>query len=199
MARRLASNRLVIASHNSGKVREIAAFLVPFRIEAVPIGNLGLPEPEESGASFVENAELKARAAAKAANIPSLADDSGLTISALNGAPGIYSARWAGPGRDFPSAMARVEKELAGKSDRRAAFICALSLAWPDGHCETVEGRVDGTIVWPPRGNKGFGYDPIFLPDGLALTFGEMDQDAKDRISHRGDAFRKLAARCFSS
>ena len=163
------------------------------------MASLGLPEPEETGATFVENAELKARAAAKESDIPSLADDSGLTVMALNGAPGVYSARWAGPNKNFPSAMARVERELAGKSDRRAAFICALVLAWPDGHCETVEGRVDGTIVWPPRGNKGFGYDPIFLPDGLALTFGEMDQDAKDRISHRGDAFRKLAARCFSS
>jgi XTP/dITP diphosphohydrolase len=199
MARRLASARLVIASHNPGKVHEIAAFLEPYRIEAVPIAGLDLPEPEETGQSFVENAELKARAAAKAANIPSLADDSGLTVAALNGAPGVYSARWAGPNKDFRFAMARVDRELAGKSDRRAAFICALSLAWPDGHCETVEGRVDGIIVWPPRGTQGFGYDPIFLPDGFATTFGEMDQDAKDRISHRGDAFRKLAARCFSS
>ena len=199
MARRLASARLVIASHNPGKVREIAAFLTPYGIEAVPIASLGLPEPEETGQTFVENAALKARAAAKESNIPSLADDSGLTVAALNGAPGVYSARWAGPKKDFPSAMARVERELAGKSDRRAAFICALVLAWPDGHCETVEGCVDGIIVWPPRGTKGFGYDPIFLPNGFATTFGEMDQDAKDRISHRGDAFRKLAARCFST
>jgi len=196
--RRFAGGRLVIASHNAGKVREIADLLRPFAVEVVSAGSLGLDEPEETGATFRANAELKARAAAKAAGLPALADDSGLTVTALGGAPGIYSARWAGDARDFSVAMARVWRELGGAADHGAAFIAALSLCWPDGHCETFEGRVDGALVWPPRGDKGFGYDPMFVPAGGALTFGEMEPNAKHRISHRADAFRKLVAACFA-
>jgi XTP/dITP diphosphohydrolase len=199
MARRLTGGRLVAASHNPGKVKEIADLLAPFRIEAVSAAAFGLPEPEETGASFRENAEIKARAAAKGANLPALADDSGLAAAALGGRPGILSARWAGEARDFAAAMARVERELTGKSDRGAAFVCALALCWPDGHCETAEGRVEGTLVWPPRGNRGFGYDPVFMAKGSRITFGEMDPQEKHRISHRADAFRKLAALCFGA
>jgi len=195
-ARRFAENRLVIASHNPGKVREIAALLAPFAVEVVPAASLGLDEPEETGASFAENAVLKARAAAEAAGLPALADDSGLAVAGLGGRPGIHSARWAGEDRDFGAAMARVEREI-GDRGRAAAFICALALCWPDGHCETFEGRVDGALVWPPRGGRGFGYDPMFVPDGRAETFGEMDQDEKHRISHRADAFARLVAACF--
>ena len=197
MARKLKDGRLVVASHNAGKVAEIAALLAPFAIVTLGAAELGLPEPDETGGSFRDNAELKARAAALRSALPALADDSGLAVAALGGRPGIYSARWAGEGRDFAAAMARVERELAGLGDRSAAFICALALCWPDGHCETVEGRVEGTIVWPPRGSRGFGYDPIFQAAGRDLTFGEMDSDEKHRISHRADAFRKLGARCF--
>lgn len=197
MARKLKDGRLVVASHNAGKVAEIAALLAPFAIVTLGAAELGLPEPDETGGSFRDNAELKARAAALRSALPALADDSGLAVAALGGKPGIYSARWAGEGRDFAAAMARVERELAGLGDRSAAFICALALCWPDGHCETVEGRVEGTIVWPPRGSRGFGYDPIFQAAGRDLTFGEMDSDEKHRISHRADAFRKLGARCF--
>ncbi|MGE0743819.1 MAG: RdgB/HAM1 family non-canonical purine NTP pyrophosphatase [Rhodospirillales bacterium] len=197
MTRRFAGGRLVIASHNAGKVREIADLLAPYGADAVSAGALGLAEPEETGDSFVANAELKARAAAAASSLPALADDSGLAVAALDGAPGIYSARWAGPERQFSLAMRRVEDALAGRPDRRAWFACALSLCWPDGHCETVEGRVDGSLVWPPRGMKGFGYDPMFVADGQTLTFGEMEPDAKHAISHRADAFRKLVERCF--
>ncbi len=197
--RRFTGTRLVIASHNKGKVREIGDLLRPFEVEVVSAGELGLTEPEETGTTFVENAELKARAAALAAGLPALADDSGLAVHALGGAPGIYSARWAGPGSNFAAAMTRVEKEIAGKADRGAHFVCALSLCWPDGHCETFEGRVDGTLVWPPRGSRGFGYDPVFLPDGGTETFGEMEPDAKHAISHRADAFRQLTAACFES
>jgi XTP/dITP diphosphohydrolase len=189
--------RLVIASHNPGKLAEIAALLAPFGAELVGAAALGLPEPEETGGSFVENALLKAQAAAQAAECPALADDSGLAVTALDGAPGIFSARWAGPARDFTIAMAKIEAELAGKTDRSAQFVCALALVWPDGHAETVEGRVAGQLVWPPRGQNGFGYDPMFQPNGYALTFGEMAPCDKDRISHRADAFRQLVARCF--
>lgn len=199
MARQFSEPKLVIASHNAGKVREIAELLAPYSVEVVSAGALGLAEPEETGSTFVENADLKAREAALASGLPALADDSGLAVSALDGAPGIYSARWAGPSRDFGLAMEKVERELDGKSDRGAAFICALSLCWPDGHCETFEGRVDGTLVWPPRGERGFGYDPVFLPKGGRKTFGEMDPEAKHAISHRADAFRRLIAACFSS
>jgi XTP/dITP diphosphohydrolase len=197
--RRFADRRLVIASHNPGKAREIAELLAPFGVAVVPAAALNLPEPEETGATFVANAELKARAAAKAAALPALADDSGLVVEALDGAPGIFSARWAGPGKDFAIAMKRVEGELQAKgaTDRRARFIAALALCWPDGHCESFEGRVDGTLVWPPRGGKGFGYDPIFVPDGHSQTFGEMEPAAKHAISHRADAFRQLTAACF--
>ena len=189
----------MVASHNPGKVAEIAALLAPYAIAALGAAELGLPEPDETGESFRDNAELKARTAALRSGLPALADDSGLAVAALGGRPGIYSARWAGEARDFAWAMARVERELAGHKDRSAAFICALALCWPEGHCETVEGRVEGTLVWPPRGNRGFGYDPMFQAAGHNLTFGEMDGNEKHRISHRADAFRKLAARCFAA
>lgn len=197
MSRRWEGGRLVIASHNEGKVREIRALLAPFGADVVSAGALGLPEPEETEATFIGNALLKAHAAAKAAGLPALADDSGLAVTALGGDPGIYSARWAGPSKDFALAMRRVEDGLAGKSDRSAKFVCALALAWPDGHAETVEGTVRGELVWPPRGTHGFGYDPVFVPTGHDITFGEMDPDAKHAISHRADAFKQLVMRCF--
>ncbi|MCR6629607.1 MAG: RdgB/HAM1 family non-canonical purine NTP pyrophosphatase [Magnetospirillum sp.] len=197
MSRHFRQSRLVIASHNAGKVREIGELLAPFGVEVVSAGALGLPEPEETGATFVANAELKAHAAAKAANLPALADDSGLAVDGLGGDPGIYSARWAGPAKDFAAAMALVNDKLGASPDRAARFVCALALAWPDGHCETFEGVVDGDLVWPPRGSAGFGYDPMFQPRGHAITFGEMDPGKKHEISHRADAFRKLVAACF--
>ena len=196
MARRLDGGKLVIASHNPGKVAEIAALLAPFGAAVVAASELGLEEPEETGESFRENAELKARAAAGATGLPALADDSGLVVPALGGAPGIHSARWGGESRDFRTAMERVQQEL-GDADRRAWFACVLALCWPDGECRTFEGRVNGALVWPPRGGRGFGYDPMFMPDGGAATFGEMDPDAKHRISHRADAFGKLVRACF--
>jgi XTP/dITP diphosphohydrolase len=196
MSRRFAGGRLVIASHNPGKVREIDDLLRPFRVEVVSAGALGLAEPEETGTSFAENAILKARASAEGAQLPALADDSGLVVPALDGAPGIYSARWAGPTKDFDVAMKRVHDAL-GAQDRAAYFFAALALCWPDGQCEVFEGRVDGTLVWPPRGDKGFGYDPMFLPTGGRETFGEMDPQRKHDISHRADAFRKLVRACF--
>jgi XTP/dITP diphosphohydrolase len=185
---------LVIASHNPGKVREIDDLLRPFGIETVGAAAVGLVEPEETGTTFAENAALKARAAARAAKLPALADDSGLAVSALEGSPGSYSARWAGPRKDFAIAMRKVEDALKGKSDRRAAFVAALALAWPDGRCDVFEGRVEGTLVWPPRGEKGFGYDPIFVPAGHTITFGEMEPAKKHTISHRAKAFAKLVA-----
>ena len=188
----------MIASHNEGKVREIRALLAPFGADVVSAGSLGLPEPEETENSFIGNALLKAHAAAKAAGLPALADDSGLAVTALGGDPGIYSARWAGPAKDFSLAMQKVEDGLAGKSDRSAKFVCALALAWPDGHAETVEGTVSGQLVWPPRGKNGFGYDPVFVPAGYDISFGEMDAEAKHAISHRADAFRQLVERCFT-
>ena len=196
-SRRWEGGRLVIASHNEGKVREIRALLAPFGADVVSAGTLGLPEPEETETTFIGNALLKAHAAAKAAGIAALADDSGLAVTALGGDPGIYSARWAGPAKDFTLAMRKVEDGLAGKSDRSAKFVCALALAWPDGHAETVEGTVSGELVWPGRGGHGFGYDPVFKPTGHDVTFGEMDPSAKHEISHRADAFRQLVARCF--
>ncbi len=195
MTRRFDGRRLVIASHNAGKVREIAELLAPFGIEGVAASALGLPEPEETGKTFLANAELKARAAATA-GLPALADDSGLAVAALGGAPGIYSARWAGPGRDFARAMAAVHERLADRP-REAAFVAALALAWPDGHVEAFDGCVEGRLVWPPRGDRGFGYDPIFVPEGHEETFGEMAPEAKARITHRARAFEKLAAACF--
>jgi len=197
MRRRFSGDRLVIASHNPGKVKEIAELVRPFGVAVVSAGALGLPEPEETGSSFAENAALKARAAAAAAGLPALADDSGLVVAALDGAPGIYSARWAGPGKDFSVAMEKVEKALAGKDDRRAHFACALALAWPDGHVELFEGTVHGSLVWPPRGTRGFGYDPMFLADDRDETFGEMEPAEKHRISHRARAFRLLVEGCF--
>jgi XTP/dITP diphosphohydrolase len=197
VSRRFAGCRLVVASHNAGKVREIEELLAAFAVECVSAGSLGLPEPEETGETFEANAELKARAAAAASGLPALADDSGLAVEALGGEPGIYSARWAGPGRDFALAMRKVENRLAGAADRRARFVAALCLAWPDGGVETFRGEVQGTLVWPPRGSKGFGYDPMFLPDGRSLTFGEMEPHEKHAISHRADAFAKLVAACF--
>jgi XTP/dITP diphosphohydrolase len=198
-ARRFREPRLVIATHNKGKLAEIDDLLRPFRIEIVGAGALGLPEPEETGDSFEANASLKARAAADASGFPALADDSGLVVPALGGEPGIYSARWAGPRRDFSLAMRSVEERLHGKADRRAHFVAALALAWPDGHAEVFRGEVHGGLIWPPRGDKGFGYDPMFLPDGYVLTFGELEPADKHRVSHRAAAFRKLVAACFAS
>jgi XTP/dITP diphosphohydrolase len=198
--RKLAPGKLVIASHNPGKVVEIRALLAPYGIDPVSAADLGLPEPDETGTSFAANAELKARAAADLAGLPALADDSGLSVEALKGDPGIFSARWAGESKDFGLAMRLVEQHLqaAGpEAGRDAHFICALSICWPDGHIETFEGRADGTLVWPPRGDRGFGYDPMFLPWGGDQTFGEMEPDAKHAISHRADAFRKLVAAIF--
>ncbi len=198
MARRLEGGRLVVASHNAGKVREIAVLLAPFGLDMCPAADLGLPEPIESGADFMANAQIKARAAALGAGLPALADDSGLAVTALGGEPGIYSARWAGEARNFVPAMERVHQTMvrSGLADTSARFVCALALCWPDGHCEIVEGEVRGHITWPPRGGRGFGYDPIFTADGEALTFAEMSPHAKHAISHRADAFRKLTARC---
>ena len=203
MPRRFADKRLVIASHNAGKVREIGDLMAPFGVEVVSAGTLGLPEPEETGTTFEANAALKARAAANAAKLPALADDSGVVVPALGGDPGIYSARWAGPTKDFAVAMRKVEDALAAKSvpgvaDRRASFVAVLALAWPDDHVEMFRGEVHGGLVWPPRGNKGFGYDPMFVPDGYTLTFGEMDPAAKHAISHRARAFQQLVAACFA-
>jgi XTP/dITP diphosphohydrolase len=197
--RKLAPGKLVIASHNEGKVREIGELLAPYGIETVSAKALGLPEPDETGTTFVANAELKAQAAADLSGLPALADDSGLCVAALNGEPGIFSARWAETeqGRDFNEAMRRVEAAIAASGpapSRDAHFVCALALAWPDGHVEWFEGRVDGTLVWPPRGEKGFGYDAMFLPQGGDETFGEIDPAAKHAISHRADAFRQLVA-----
>jgi XTP/dITP diphosphohydrolase len=189
--------KLVIASHNAGKVREIGELLAPYGVEVVSAGTLGLPEPEETGSTFAANAELKARAAAAATGLPALADDSGLAVDALGGAPGIYSARWAGDSKDFAAAMALVHERMGADPDRRGRFVCALTLAQPGGEVRTFEGTVEGDMVWPPRGSHGFGYDPIFQPLGHAVTFGEMDPDAKHAISHRAEAFRKLVAACF--
>jgi XTP/dITP diphosphohydrolase len=198
--RKLAPGKLVIASHNAGKVREIRDLLGPLGIEPVSAGELGLPEPEETETSFIGNARLKALAAAIASGLPALADDSGLAVDALDGAPGIYSARWAGPDKDFAAAMAEVTRQLDARqvapADRTAHFVCALCLAWPDGHVEAFEGRVDGELVWPMRGSKGFGYDPVFLPVGHALTFGEMEPEQKHGMSHRARAFKQLVDAC---
>jgi XTP/dITP diphosphohydrolase len=199
MARRFSGDRLVIATHNPGKLREIAALIAPFGVDCVSAGSLGLPEPEETGLTFEDNAILKARAATDRSGLPALADDSGLCVAALGGGPGIYSARWAGPDKDFAAAMRLVEDKLTGKADRSAFFVAALALAWPDGHIEVFHGEAHGTLVWPPHGIRGFGYDPMFLPNGGAETFGEMDPDAKHAISHRAEAFHKLVAACFST
>lgn len=190
------TGRLVVASHNSGKVREIAALLAPLGVTAVSAASLGLPEPEETETSFAGNAALKARAAAEASGLPALADDSGLEVTALAGAPGVYSARWAGAERDFGAAMRRVRDEMQARAatDRSARFVCALALAEPGGAVAVFEGEARGQIVWPPRGDKGFGYDPIFEPDGHRRTFGEMSHDEKLPLTHRARAFEKLLA-----
>lgn len=197
MARRFTENKLIIASHNPGKVREIGELLEPWSVVVVSASELNLPEPEETGLTFVANAKLKADAAALTAKLPALADDSGLSVSALDGAPGIYSARWGGPEKDFDHAMARVNEEIGTNPDRSAQFVCALALTWPDGHSEIFEGTVDGTLVWPPRGDRGFGYDPMFLANGDAGTYGEIDPAEKHENSHRAVAFRKLIDSCF--
>jgi XTP/dITP diphosphohydrolase len=198
--RKLQPGKLVIASHNPGKVREIKALLGPYGIEPVSAAELDLPEPEETGVTFVANAELKALQAADLSGLPALADDSGLCVEALNGDPGIFSARWAGETKDFAVAMQRVEDKLAAlppDTGRDAHFVCALALAWPDGHVEWFEGRADGVLVWPPRGEHGFGYDPVFVPHGHDVTYGEMDPEAKHAMSHRADAFRQLVRAVF--
>jgi len=209
MARQLTGS-VIIATHNPGKLKEMRELLAPYGIATQSAGELGLPEPEETGTTFAENARIKAVAAALASKKPSFADDSGLVIDALDGEPGIHSARWAGPDKDFRAAMNRIQTlliERGAKSpeQRRAHFIAALCLAWPDGHVENFEGRVDGTAVWPPRGDKGFGYDPLFRPDGFNVTFGQMNAEEKHGLppqgrglSHRARAFMKLAETCLS-
>jgi XTP/dITP diphosphohydrolase len=203
-----AACRLVIATHNSGKLKEMRELLAPYRIEAISASDMGLNEPEETGTTFRANARVKAQAAALASGLPAFADDSGLAVDALDGAPGIHSARWAGPDRNFSGAMETVERKLREHGAtipqrRRAHFVSALCVAWPDGHVEEFEGRVDGTLVWPPRGDRGFGYDPMFLPDGFTRTFGEMTGEEKHGLppkgkglSHRARAFLKLAEAC---
>ena len=199
MTRLKPGDDIVIASHNSGKVAEFQDLVSPFGVAVRIAGELGLAEPEETGDTFAANAILKAAAARDSTNQPALADDSGLAVAALAGAPGIFSARWAGPGKDFDDAMRRVEGGLKGRDDRRAQFVCALAVAWPGGACDVFEGTIDGTLVWPPRGDLGFGYDPIFLPTGHDKTFGEMDAAAKHNISHRAVAFRKLVNALFET
>jgi XTP/dITP diphosphohydrolase len=209
-AHRRIAGRLVIATHNPGKLKEMRELLMPYGLETVSAGDLGLVEPAESGKSFKENARIKASAAATASGLPAFADDSGLTVDALDGDPGIYSARWAGSEKDFRRAMRAVEDKLRehgarARNQRKAHFVCALCLAWPDGHVEEFEAKVDGILIWPPRGEKGFGYDPMFLPDGHARTFGEMTNAEKHRLppkgkglSHRARAFLKLAEACLA-
>ncbi len=205
--KKLGSERLVIATHNAGKLREISALLAPFGMDCVSAGDLGLAEPAETGTTFVENALIKAHAAAQAAGMPALADDSGLSVSALGGRPGVYTADWAErqwfegePGRDWYMAMGKVEgmvQALGPDADRSCWFSCVLAIAWPDGETAVYEGRVDGSLVWPPRGSRGFGYDPVFMPKHGTETFGEIDPEAKHAISHRADAFAKLVSEQF--
>jgi XTP/dITP diphosphohydrolase len=198
----------VIATHNPGKLAEMRELLAPYQIEAISAGDMGLNEPEETGTTFRDNARIKAAAAAKASGLPAFADDSGLAVDALDGAPGVLSARWAGPDKNFRAAMATIEEKLRERgatspARRTAHFVSALCVAWPDGHVEGFEERVDGTLVWPPRGDQGFGYDPMFLPDGHARTFGEISSEEKHGLpprgkglSHRARAFLKLAEAC---
>ena len=202
MRRRFTGGRLVVASHNKGKVREIGDLLRPSGVETVSVAELGLPEPEETETSFEGNARIKSHAAARASGLPALSDDSGIEIEALGGAPGVHTANWAetSAGRDYGLAMRRAWEALDANEapePRRARFVCVLSLAWPDGHDETFRGAAEGRLVWPPRGDRGFGYDPMFLPNGHETTFGEMEPGAKHAISHRADAFRQLVAACF--
>ena len=210
---RILTGRVVIATHNPGKLAEMTELLAPFGIETVSAGELGLPEPDETGTMFAENAAIKAHAATKASGLPAFADDSGLSVEALDGAPGLFSARWAGPNKDFAAAMGRIEAELTRRgatspAERRGHFVSALVIAWPDGHDEVFEGRVHGELLWPPRGERGFGYDPMFRPDGHALTFGEMPSEEKhgidwaaadpDPLSHRARAFLALSRACLT-
>ncbi|WP_179504553.1 MULTISPECIES: RdgB/HAM1 family non-canonical purine NTP pyrophosphatase [unclassified Sphingomonas] len=208
MTRKLTPGKLVIATHNKGKLKEMQALLAPYGMECLSAGELGLPEPEETGTTFAENALIKAHAAAKAANLPALSDDSGLSVAALGGAPGVYTADWAeasplegGPGRDWYMAMGKVEGKLAQlgpDAPRDAWFTSMLALAWPDGETQTFEGRIDGTLTWPPRGTLGFGYDPVFVPEGGTQTFAEIDPAQKNAVSHRARAFAKLVAAQFA-
>lgn len=207
---RTLDGKVVIATHNAGKLREMRELLAPYGIDAVSAGELGLDEPDETGETFAANARIKAIAASKAARLPAFSDDSGLCVAALGGAPGIHSARWAGPDKNFAGAMAEIERLLGeagalSPEERRAWFVSALCIAWPDGHLEDFEGRIDGTLVWPPRGTRGFGYDPVFLPDGHARTFGEMSAEEKHGLpprglglSHRARAFMALADACLT-
>lgn len=198
MPRKLATGqKLVLASHNPGKLREIEALLHPLGVQVVSAAALRLPEPNENAPDFAGNARIKACAAAVATGMPALSDDSGFCVAALNGAPGVHSARWAGPAKDFAYAMETVNERMGDTADRRAWFIAALCLAWPDAHTETFLGRVDGTATWPPRGDKGFGYDPMFISIGTQRTFGEMEPGAKHAISHRARAFAQMLKSCF--
>ncbi len=198
MGRRLVPGQhLVLASHNKGKLREIEALLWPLGISVASAAELGLPEPEEDAPDFAGNARIKALAAATATNLPALSDDSGFCVAALDGAPGVHSARWAGPGKDFAGAMAAVQQRVGVQPDQRAWFISALCVAWPDRRTATYVGRIDGMVVWPPRGERGFGYDPMFVPAGYQQSFGEMDPDQKHAVSHRARAFAQVLASCF--
>ena len=199
MARMFEDGKLVIASHNLGKVREIKELLIPFDVNVVSAGYLELPEPVEDGLTFVANAKIKAHAAALASGLPALADDSGIAVHKLNNEPGIYSARWAGPSKNFDIAMKRIQQKLKNFEDKSAHFTCALALCWPDGHTESFEGKVFGHMIWPPRGDKGFGYDPTFIANGMNISFAEMQPRAKHAISHRAKAFKKLVEACFRS
>ena len=209
MTRRLGSGSLVIATHNEGKLKEISALLEPYGVKCISAGSLGLPEPAETGKTFVENALIKARAAAEASGLAALADDSGLAVNALDGRPGVYTADWAerqwfegDPGRDWYMAMGKVEgmlQQLGSDTDRTAAFHCVLAIAWPDGDHAVYEGKCAGSLTWPPRGTLGFGYDPVFVPEGREQTFAEIDPDEKHRISHRADAFAKLTSEQFGT
>ena len=208
MTRKLGSGKLVIATHNAGKLKEIAALLAPFGVDCISAGSLGLPEPAETGRTFVENALIKARAAAEASGLVALADDSGLSVTALDGRPGVYTADWAErqwfegePGRDWYMAMGKVEgmlQAIGPDAPREAWFSCVLAIAWPDGEHAVYEGRADGALTWPPRGTLGFGYDPVFVPTGLKQTFAELDPEQKHRISLRADAFVRLVADQFT-
>ncbi len=199
MGRRLTGTKLVIATHNKGKLVEMADLLRPFGLECVSAGSLGVDEPDETGTTFEANAALKARHTADATKLPSLADDSGMCVAALDGDPGVFTANWAGPKRDWPRAMRMVEAALDGNPDRRAKFVSVLSIAWPDGHVETFRGEVAGTLVWPARGTKGFGYDPVFVPEGHTMTFAEMEPALKHTISHRAVAFAKFRDGCLGA
>ncbi|WP_137679258.1 RdgB/HAM1 family non-canonical purine NTP pyrophosphatase [Aurantiacibacter suaedae] len=209
MTRKLGGGKLVIATHNAGKLKEISALLAPYGLECISAGALGLPEPAETGTTFIENALIKAEAAAKASGLPALADDSGMSVAALDGKPGVYTADWAQrqwfegePGRDWYMAMGKVEgclQALGPDTPRDAWFSCVLAIAWPEGENTVYEGRVDGALTWPPRGEMGFGYDPVFVPSGSALTFAEIPPEEKHKVSHRADAFAKLVADQFGS